>query len=249
MRSFLAPTEEAPPPVPVAVPVVTTPASPATPLGIVARTPPVAAVEGARLQGTLEAPAEVSLGESFEVTMRASNSGEVALRDVLLWLPLPEGVHTTGGARYLRYRHPSLLPGDRIERVGVLVPTEPGLLSLAARFSSAQTPEQIARADLQLPTAVLQVTALPPDQLVPGSRSTLCFAVENLGNTAARNVWVRVVGGSVAPQGWRDLPAGERREVCFSLQAPAAGDWEVRVEASALAADTATALRTYHLEP
>lgn len=202
--------------------------------------PPVPPEDG-RIEGAIVAPSEVALGDPIELTLRMRNTGAVPLQNPIAWISLPDGTHTRGLSRTLRFSVSSLGIGESAEHTETLIAQRPGPLELTARFRSAEGVQARADALIHLSTAVLVLTAAPRNGHAGEESPRIEFELANVGGAPARDLLLRVIDLEIPPKFWRVLPAGETARGELPLFPAPIGHplTTVVIEATATAADPA----------
>lgn len=200
---------------------------------------PKALLEGALLEGTIDIGTAYRLGDPINLTLAATNKGEEALSDVVIWLPLPEGTNTVQGSRFLRFTKSELKPGESFRQKGTLVPTLAGIVKLEPRFISNESEDVRLPTDVKISTAVLSIEPEFKEAWIGTDQAMLCFRVTNHGGAPARDLILRLYDVSDEILFWPEVEPGDSVEACFDLSGLAAGEYDFVAEASAYAADLA----------
>lgn len=200
-----------------------------------------------QLEVSATGPQAVTVGKSAAYQVQIANSSKSSAEDVVVRIGLPQWVQVRGGEgsrgeakqekdaagrQWLVWSLPQVSGGSSEQLALELVVQQNQPFELAMQWSARPA---TASAEIAVREPQVEVRLEGPSDLLFGEQKTFTLHVSNPGSGDAENVVVEVVSGGGEPNRLEVglLPAGQQKQIPFSVGATAPGEMEIRALATA----------------
>jgi len=200
-----------------------------------------------QLEVSATGPQAVTVGKPAAYQVHLTNESKTAADDVVVRIGLPQWVQVRGGegsrgeakqekdaaGRQWLVWSLTQVPGGGSEQLALeLLVQQNQPFELAMQWSARPT---AASAEIAVREPQVAVRLEGPSDLLFGEQKTFTLHVSNPGTGDAENVVVEVVSGGGEPNRLEVglLPAGQQKQIPFSIAASAPGEMEIRALATA----------------